>query len=271
MNEFALSLITPQPYPGTPLRLGSRGDNVKTMQYYLDAIRGYIYPSLGFLTVDGVFGSATQATVRQYQTLKGLSSDGVIGQNTWNAITADVQTIPEGATAIYPGVPLTYGSTGIAVLTMQGYLNDVAPIYTAISPITADGRFGQNTANAVRLFQRQFRLAADGIIGENTWYKISGVRINTVSGSPDSVTTAYPGSPLRVGSSGDHVRFVQSYMNRVGQSNGGGFPTVKVDGVFGTATGNLVTAFQRYYGLSADGVVGANTWPKMVLEFNNTL
>ncbi len=270
MNEFTQLLATPPPYPGTPLRLGSQGDNVKVMQYYLDAIRGYIYPSLGFLTVDGIFGSGTQATVRQYQTQKGLSVDGVIGQNTWNAIVTDYASIPAEATAIYPGVPLTYGSTGIAVLTMQGYLNDVCPIYTAISTITVDGRFGQNTANAVRLFQRQFGLSADGIIGEKTWYGITGVRSNAVSGSPNKVVTVYPGTPIKQGSSGDYVRYVQSYMSRVGQSSGA-FSGVSIDGVFGTSTKNLVTAFQNRYGLSADGIVGVNTWPKTVMEFNNTL
>lgn len=270
MNDFTLLVMSPPPYPGSPLRLGSRGDNVKIMQYYLDAIRGYIYPALGFLTVDGIFGSGTQATVRQYQSLKGLAADGVIGQNTWNAVVNDYGSIPADATAIYPGAPLTYGSTGIAVLTMQGYLNDISPVYTAISSIVADGRFGQNTANAVRLFQRQFGLSADGIIGENTWYRITGVRNNTNSGTPDHVLTAYPGTALKVGSSGDYVRFIQSYMNRVGQT-GGGFPAVKVDGVFGTATKNLVTAFQTYCSLPADGIVGVNTWPRTVLEFNNTL
>ncbi len=259
------------PYPGRLLRRGSTGNDVKTLQYYLDMVREYTYDSLGFLRVDGIFGSGTESTVRQYQTLKGLAADGIVGPATWRALAADYNAIPDTATEVYPGAPLTRGSTGVAVVTMQTKLAALAPTYTALNTPAIDGIFGQDTANATRLFQKQFGLAGDEIIGENTWYAVINTALRAAAGNPVAVQTRYPGAVLRSGSSGDSVRFVQSYMNRVSTANGLGFPVVEVDGRFGAKTAQLVTAFQLHYGLNADGVVGSGTWTRMLSEYNNTL
>lgn len=64
---------------------------------------------------------------------------------------------------------------------------------------------------------------------------------------------AYPGSPLRPGSSGDAVRAMQQRLSDLGN-------TLTVDGNFGVGTQTSVAAFQGSKGLSADGVVGPATW-----------
>ena len=74
------------PYPGTPLRQGSRGNSVKRMQIYLDGLRSR-FPSLPELKADGIFGSTTAQAVRTFQRLNGLQADGIIGRNTWNAVS----------------------------------------------------------------------------------------------------------------------------------------------------------------------------------------
>ncbi len=262
--------ITP-PYPGTPLKYGSTGSDVKLMQYYLDIIGEYLYTSLPFLEVDGIFGYNTQSTVIKYQTVKGLKADGIIGPTTWNAIVNDYAGIPDSTTGVYPGSPLYEGDSGPAVLEMQTKLNVIVPTYTAINLQSVDGVFGPNMADATRRFQLQFGLAADEVIGENTWYGIVNVHSDVTSGTPTVVVTAYPGQTLQVGSSGDSVRFVQSYMDRVGKVTGAAFPTVKIDGQFGSATRQLVLAYQKKFGLTQDGIVGANTWASMVKEFNSIL
>ena len=72
-------------YPGTALRVGSRGENVRLMQSYLNALRQSASDG-PILTVDGIFGSATQTRVRNFQRDNGLMVDGIIGRNTWNEI-----------------------------------------------------------------------------------------------------------------------------------------------------------------------------------------
>lgn len=63
----------------------------------------------------------------------------------------------------------------------------------------------------------------------------------------------YPGTPLQQGSRGDDVRAVQQRLNALGNH-------LETDGVFGPATHQAVAAFQKKAGLTADGIVGPQTW-----------
>ncbi len=266
-----MSINTSMPYPGAPLRNGSSGQNVKYMQYLLNGIQKYTYPSIGFLSVDGMFGAKTLATVKKYQVLKSLAADGVIGKNTWAAVNADFAMLPDGKFEIYPGVPVVRGNIGIEVEVAQTLLNAVGAPYTAIPKLTVDGKFGQNTADATRLFQKQFGLQADDKIGQKTWDMLVLVKAGIAGGAPRPVVTAYPGTPLSQGAGGDSVRFAQSYMNAVSAASGNFHPQIKIDGNYGANTRNMVIAFQKYFGLTVDGVLGAATWAKMIAAFNNTL
>ncbi|MEG0803484.1 MAG: peptidoglycan-binding protein [Pygmaiobacter sp.] len=261
--------VTPMPpYPGTALRYGSSGADVALMQRDLSEIAKQLYPSIGVLAVDGKFGSATQSTVYRYQAIKQLAVDGVIGRNTWNAIVTDYANLPHPHNPNeYPGTPLRQGSKGTDVLNMQTKLNTLSGTYTAINHQTVDGDFGSNMAAATRRFQKQFALNPDEIIGAQTWNKIIAVHQATAGGNPPSVQTHYPGTPIQQGSSGDSVRFIQSYMNIVGKAQGG-LPQVTVDGQFGSATKQLVMAFQAKFALKVDGIVGSVTWSKMIVEVN---
>ena len=86
-------------FPGT-LREGDRGENVQLLQYMLNLLAEFDEALLP-LSIDGVFGPRTTQAVRQYQSLAGLTSDGVVGETTWdtlyghasrayNALSADV-------------------------------------------------------------------------------------------------------------------------------------------------------------------------------------
>ncbi len=73
-------------YPGTALRNGSRGENVSIVQWALNIINQG-WGNATQLSVDGIFGSATETAVRAFQRRMGLSVDGVVGRQTWNAIS----------------------------------------------------------------------------------------------------------------------------------------------------------------------------------------
>lgn len=79
-----------------------------------------------------------------------------------------------------------------------------------------------------------------------------------ISGIPSS----YPGSPLRLGDSGEKVRQMQRQLNGISE----GYPLIpKIaeDGVFGSGTEEAVKTFQRIFGLTQDGIVGFRTWYKI--------
>jgi len=76
---------------------------------------------------------------------------------------------------------------------------------------------------------------------------------------------------LSAGSSGDHVRFIQSYLNTVKRQYNFNWPTLTVDGRFGANTALAVAGYQSAYNLSIDGKVGRNTWASMIPEFNRVI
>ena len=82
-----------------------------------------------------------------------------------------------GVPSSWPGYDLTIGSSGAKVLQMQEQLNRIRQNYPAIPYITPDGIFGQQTAAAVRVFQRVFGLPRTGVVDFPTWYEISRIYV----------------------------------------------------------------------------------------------
>lgn len=75
-----------------------------------------------------------------------------------------------GTTSGYPA--LRRGAVSTYVLVLQDALNVLG--YTTY---TLDGRFGANTERAVRAFQSNFGLSVDGIVGCNTWKKLTAAAV----------------------------------------------------------------------------------------------
>ena len=174
-------------YPGSLLRLGSSGENVRIIQQQLNRI-AQNYPSISQIyPADGFFGADTERAVKAFQKLFSLSEDGIVGPATWYQLSyiyaavlrlseLDSSGIPEGPLTVpYPGKLLKVGSSGIYVRILQEYLSDLASIYPTISKLSIDGLFGRATENAVKAFQRQMNLSADGIVGPKTWNRLASV------------------------------------------------------------------------------------------------
>ncbi len=89
--------------------------------------------------------------------------------------------------------------------------------------------------------------------------------IETVLNAPiRGISSSYPGTPLRQGSTGPEVVVLQTALNRISQS----YPAIPkipaVDGIFGSRTEATVRKFQEIFGQTVNGIVGPATWNAMV-------
>lgn len=172
---------------------------------------------------------------------------------------------------------LREGATGPDVVYLQQRLNAYG------ASLTADGYFGPMTTSAVRSFQAAQGLTADGVVGPMTWNALGtapvgggstapsggGVPSGGGSGGPSGGGPSGGGVPsgggsgggtavvarptIRRGSTGPDVQYLQGRLSALGY-------WIAVDGVFGPGTESTVRSFQSSNGLTADGVVGPNTW-----------
>ncbi|MDR2940329.1 MAG: peptidoglycan-binding protein [Clostridiales bacterium] len=249
---------SPIAYPGSPLSVGSSGEAVQQLQKCLNNISAN-YPSIGKISEDGLFGNGTKAAVIAFQSIFGITQDGIVGPTTWNKIIQECSSSGSGSNPSYPGYALRYGSSGESVLKIQSCLNNISNSYPSIPKLTEDGKFGAGTERAIIEFQRLFGLTQDGVVGQATWSKIISL-CQTSSSQP-----AYPGYLIALGSSGDYVKQIQQCLNNI-SSRYPSISTLTADGVYGNGTRNSVVEFQRIFGLTQDGIIGKSTWDKIMQE-----
>lgn len=145
----------------------------------------------------------------------------------------------------YTNKPLVYkGKTGETVKYIQNKLINKGYF---LGRTGADGIFGFQTEKAVRQFQIDSNLSADGIIGPLTWEKLEDPTI--------VISSSYPGSIIGMGARGENVVKIQKELIRRGYNVPGG-----ADGQYGSGCRETVKKFQGDNGLEIDGVVGKRTW-----------
>ena len=218
------------------LRMGDSGSAVKDLQTKLKKL-GY-YDG----TVDSTFGSGTYAAVKAFQKKYNLTADGVAGSETLKKLDSAYKN----ADSDKDDDSLRKGATGSAVKDLQTKLKKLG-FYNAY----VDGSYGDTTVAAVKAFQKKYNLTADGVAGSETLKKL-----DTAYKNADSNTSTDDDS-LRKGATGTAVKTLQTNLKKLG------FYTAYVDGSFGATTESAVKAFQKKYGLTADGVAGSATLKKI--------
>lgn len=148
-----------------------------------------------------------------------------------------------------PGT-LKPGARGGDVYELQGRLKFLG-FYTG----KIDGVFGNRTYRAVRLFQYEFGMKIDGLVGPKTklklWQATKQWRPTTPRPAPAG------GLTLKRGSRGGDVYDLQGRLRFLG------FYTGKIDGVYGDRTYKAVRLFQYEFGIKIDGVAGPQTLTKL--------
>ena len=218
------------------LRMGDSGSAVKDLQTKLKKL-GY-YDG----TVDSTFGSGTYAAVRAFQKKYNLTADGVAGSETLKKLDSAYKN----ANSDKDDDSLRMGDSGSAVKDLQTKLKKLG-YYDG----TVDSTFGSGTYAAVKAFQKKYNLTADGVAGSETLKKLDSAYKNADS------NTSTDDDSLRKGATGTAVKTLQTNLKKLG------FYTAYVDGSFGATTESAVKAFQRKYGLTADGVAGSATLKKI--------
>lgn len=143
------------------IKKGSKGNLVKIAQEKLIE-KGYELPIYG---ADGDFGTETETAVKKLQQDAMITVDGIIGPDTWSVLNGDFfkGNVP------YPGHLIKKGQVSDEVEIVQTRLINLG--YDCGSTGT-DKKFGINTENAVKQFQKKNGLVVDGIVGPKTWEKL---------------------------------------------------------------------------------------------------
>lgn len=269
-------------YPGTPLRLGTGGEEVIEIQRELNRIAAN-YPSIPKISGSrGYFEQTTQNAVRQFQHIFNLESDGVVGKDTWykikriyNGIKGLSELYSEGITISeaerkYERV-LKKGSRGPSVKILQYYLCFLSYFNLKLPYVAVDGIFGDETRDAVLAFQSLYGLDVDGIVGRDTWDMIQNAYAGVLTSLPDEYRSysslLYPGYIITTGASGKVVEQLQTYLKTIAANNPS-IPDVTVDGYYGEETKKAVLAVQKLEGIEQNGQVGVLTWNAIVNLYN---
>jgi peptidoglycan hydrolase-like protein with peptidoglycan-binding domain len=169
------------------------------------------------------------------------------------AATADPAT-SASATANQP--LLREGSRGAAVSDWQAALNKLAAKgMPKQGTIAVDGVFGPKTKAATLAFQRWAHITADGIVGSQT-RAVAARALSSAALDPNPHLKPV----LREGSRGTAVSDWQATLNKLAAVGKPDQATVAVDGIFGPKTKTATLAFQRWAHITADGIVGVNTY-----------
>ena len=251
----AATTKTPAASLGKTYAQGDKGADIKALQNRLK--------ELGFYkkTIDGEYGATTKAAVTAFQAANGLSETGKVNETTltklYSASAKDVDYLADEENAkneedaeetgnqsssnvvVNGYTTLQWGDTGAAVKKLQEALKNRG-FYSG----KIDSTFGSGVYAAVKAFQKQYGLKADGVAGPAT----QNLLFNTSASSADTSTS------LQKGSSGTEVRNLQYVLAELGYYDGA------INGQYGNTTADAVRAFQINNDISpVDGVAGPKT------------
>jgi peptidoglycan/xylan/chitin deacetylase (PgdA/CDA1 family)/lysozyme family protein len=222
----------------------------------LDAVGAAGYPSTVMWTIDTIDWAGTSADAMVKKVISNAQPGAIVlmhvggGTNTPQALPLMIAGLKDlGYSFIrlsqiislpqQPSRPvLRRGSSGSDVVYLQQSLFSLG--YNS-KPI--DGKFGPITETAVKAFQRDNKIAVDGVVGPITWMTLE----KKLGPSPTHKT-------LRRGSTGSEVKELQEILIKLGYAPG------PIDGRFGPSTEKAVKAFQANNNLVVDGIVGPKTW-----------
>jgi len=257
-SGLAASAVAVSTQPQLP-RLGDSNADVTRLQQAIVA-RGFTLRG----GITGTFNPSTRTALRNLQKVAGFKPTGRLDAHT--AKFLGLVNLNLEATKKPSAKKATVSAAANNVLLRAGDRNDmVRLVQQAVMrdgiglPGGADGIYGNATRAAVAEFQKRRGLPITGIVNQVTMDAVAAMS-PVVQTSPVSAPVATVAAGLTIdnlpkrGQTSENVRSLQNALINAGIVVKGG-----ADGVFGVATTNAVSGFQTQRGLSASGVVDAET------------
>jgi len=279
-SGVATKVSTLSPVKGATMKRGVSGDPVKELQTRLYDL-GYYQGG-----ISGLYDLATARAVQSFQKKNGLKSDGVAGMETQNALfsetalsadatpTPKVTPTPTATAPLDPPLTVVHpNDTGSDAKKVQQRLKDLQYYRGQV-----DGKFGNASVRALKSFQEDHGLEADGVAGnatiailfsENVLGKNqtptpepietpaseagTALSVQATAASASSSSSSVVWTTLRKGDEGDTVKQLQEALIQLGYLSG------KPDGKYGAQTVAAVKAFQKNNNLKSDGAAGEKT------------
>ena len=242
INNMLSAVLTPLPTIKPDIQINDKNDYVILLQNLLNS---YGYLKNG---VTEKFDEETENAVIKLQKTYGLNQTGIVDYFTWEVL--DSMLNPN-----FINTPLLQeGSTAPEVLILQEKLK-VAGYFSG----TITGSFGPETTHSVESFQKSKDLPITGIIDRETWITL----FNETAILNRNIQTEVLNRPtLRYGDEGFYVEKLQEELKTIMFYDG------VIDGKFGNKTLESVKNFQINNKLTADGIVGRQTWSSLIYLYS---
>lgn len=266
-------------YPNFPIRLGYSGDFVRILKIQLNRISEN-YPTIPLIADDSVyFTTDLEEAVKAFQKIFSLPETGVVDKSTWykikyiyNAVKQISDIYSEGisleeATLVFDK-ELTIGSTGPHIRTLNYLLDFIAYFNPNIPFVSLSGTtYNEKTEQAVKAFQKEYKILETGIVDSNTWRAILEAYEQTQKTIPSEylvyVDEFYPGIFLSRGMQGEDVVRLQNFLYKICE-NTHEIPGVRVNGIFDSLTEQSILYIQRKYKEEETAVVTPSLWKIIV-------
>jgi len=280
-----------------PLSAGDRGMDVAELQRRLNLISTSFAGIPKVNPAESYYGRSTENAVRAFQRIFELPDTGRADRATLRRIKTvydlvrrllkcreawrlpyplpTPRTVPqkEGQEGETPFRTLTEGDSGEDVRFAQNLLN-IAALYTrTVKQVPPTGVYDRATTESVVDFQLTYGLPPTGDIDLETYeallslYNVAYARLNASAFIPQAVP--FGGRELRLGSRGDDVYWLQTYLNCAADLYGDVVGRVRVTGTYDAETREAVRAVQQIHGLEPTGIVKEGDWAIIAALYND--
>lgn len=254
-------------YPGTPLRRGSTGEDVYTIQFELNNI-SVNYPLIPKIyPLNSVFDENTENAVKTFQDIFGLTVDGIVGRQTWyklvylytglrklselNSLGVDLDTASFISAS---SNDLKEGSSGKEVYYLQYMLSVVSQVYINIPQLDVTGFYDTKTKNAVLELQKYYSLPETGIADEKTFDAVHSAFVTTAR-YLDSLGYTFEDFS---GLSPVPISEIQKNLNKISMINKNIQPVAVTDYI-GPRTRDGIAKINRAYRINSSSLISSET------------